>query len=56
MSFNSITDIEILLIYTDVLFFSLFLYFILQLRQLMKKIEEEEMLKMLKKKYEKSDR
>ena len=56
MGFNSITNVEILLIYGDIFLFLLFLYFLLQLRQLMKDIEEELKIKKLKKQYEKGDR
>ncbi len=53
---NSILRIDLLIIVFGVCYEILFLYYLERLRKELKKIEEEEMQKMLKKKYEKGDR
>jgi hypothetical protein len=40
-----------LLVITGIFYESLFIFFLLELRQIMKRIEEEELVRMLKKKY-----
>jgi hypothetical protein len=53
MNLNAPLDPIWLLIIAGIFYESLFIFFLLELRQIIKRIEEEEMLKILKKKYEK---
>ena len=51
MNLNVPLDPIWLIVIVEVFYELLFLFFLLELRQIMKQIEEEEILKMLKKKY-----
>jgi len=51
MNLNAPLDPIWLLIVVGIFYESLFIFFLLELRQIMKRIEEEELVRMLKKKY-----
>ena len=52
MNLNTSLDLIWLVIIVGVFYELLFLFFLLEFRQVMKRIEEEEMIRMLKKKYQ----
>jgi len=51
MNLNAPLDPTLLIVIVGFFYESLFLFFLLELRQEMKRIEEEELIRMLKKKY-----
>jgi len=51
MNLNAPLDPTLLIVIVGFFYESLFVFFLLQFRQEMKRIEEEEMIRMLKKKY-----
>jgi len=51
MNLNASLDPKLLIVIVGFFYESLFLFFLMQFRQEMKRIEEEEMIRMLKKKY-----
>jgi len=51
MDLNAPLDPTLLIVIVGFFYESLFLFFLLELRQEMKRIEEEELIRMLKKKY-----
>ena len=51
MDLNAPLDPIWLLVIAGIFYESLFIFFLLELRQIMKRIEEEELVRMLKKKY-----
>ena len=51
MDLNTPLDPIWLLVIAGIFYESLFIFFLLELRQIMKRIEEEELVRMLKKKY-----
>jgi len=56
MIFCSITNTDLLIYEVEFIFCFLVFFFAMQAKRELEKIEEEEMLKMLKKKYEKGDK
>jgi len=56
MIFGNITNTHLLIYEIEFIFGFLVLFFIMQAKRELEKIEEEELLKMLKKKYEKGDK
>jgi len=51
MNLNTSIDPILLLVIAGIFYELLFIFFLLELRQIMKRIEEEELVRMLKKKY-----
>ena len=51
MNLNASLDPTLLIVIVGFFYESLFVFFLLELRQEMKRIEEEELIRMLKKKY-----
>jgi hypothetical protein len=56
MNFNDITDTELFIYEIEFIFGFLFFIFLMQIKREFERIEEEEIIRMLKKKYEKGDR
>jgi len=56
MIFGNITNTDLLICGIDFIVYFLFFFFVMQIKRELEKIEEEEMLKILKKKYEKGDK
>jgi len=52
MNLNTLLDPIWLIVIVGVFYELLFLFFLLELRQIMKRIEEEELVRILKRKYE----
>jgi len=56
MNFNNISDIDLLIYEIEFIFCFLVFFFIIQAKRELEKIEEEEILRMLRRKYEKGDK